>query len=154
MRQDSLFPAGQCHYNPRFTTSAMTRYAASYARGVALCPPLTRRASAPLARPDTMRKRPFASGCAAFPAAVKASPPDAGPLFTKRKTGQTCAPPRRLGQAGILIRSQACFFCGPEAAIRRGIPCPEPGNLEAIIAHYRKLPFPRRIASPLRPLRS
>ena len=31
---------------------ARKRYAASYARGVALCPSLTRRASAPLARPE------------------------------------------------------------------------------------------------------
>jgi len=51
MPQDSLFSTGRCDYTPRFTTSAMTRYAASYTRGVALCPPLTRRASAPLARP-------------------------------------------------------------------------------------------------------
>ena len=41
---------------------ARKRYTASYARGVALCPPLTRRASAPLARPDTTRKRPYAAG--------------------------------------------------------------------------------------------
>ena len=71
---------------------ARKRYTASYARGVALCPPHERRASAPLARPNTTRKRPFAISCAAFPAcAVKAAQLIAGPLFTKRKPGQTCA---------------------------------------------------------------
>ena len=48
-------------------------------RGGTWTPPVLRRAPCRYG----LRKRPFAASCAAFPAAVKAAQPDAGPLFTK-----------------------------------------------------------------------
>jgi hypothetical protein len=47
-------PPGRWHGQARANNRGLARkrYAASYARGVALCPSLTRRATAPLARPN------------------------------------------------------------------------------------------------------
>ena len=82
MRQDSLFPAGRHMDTPRFTTSALTLRSEETALRVRL------------------RRLPRCCGQGGTAGRGAALHEVEFPI--KRNPGQTCAPPRRLGQVGFL----------------------------------------------------
>jgi len=105
------------------------RYAASYARGVALCLPLTRPASAPLARSRAVEARPARGEeennllCA-----VRQSPARSRSAIAARTPRSTASYPRDAARAGTIApaqglpqdRGETHLLCGvrPAAASR------------------------------------
>jgi len=96
MRQDSVFSTGRHMDTPRFTTSALTLWSDETAlRG-------------------QLRRLPRLRG--------KGGAADRGAALhevefpIKRKAGQTCAPPRRLGQAGFLTTTTLRRAVPPRSA--------------------------------------